>query len=110
MTQLWSEADRQLLVWALPNEIVNGVGYEHFEAALGMTEDEYVTLIGNLRSDGRTFMLSRQEAVLMRTSLSEVIGMLANEFQTRTGYSDSEAENLRKRLDAFMNQEELVAE
>jgi hypothetical protein len=110
VTPSWTDADRQLLVWALPNEIVNGVGYEHFEAALGMRRDEYVTMMERLRSESDPFTLSHREAILMRTSLFEVLSALESEFQTRTGYSELEADDLLNQLDAFTNQEELVAE
>ncbi len=81
-----------LLVRTVPNEVLNGLEVEDFEAAIGTSEERFKFIVEALRADERTQgFVGRETAGYLRDALGLCVLQLDTEFETRTGFSSDEA-------------------
>jgi hypothetical protein len=97
--------DMELLLWNIPNEVLNGFRVEHFEERIGASEDEFRRIAERWRSRSEAEILSLDapEARAFRNALEvTLIELGSEEFQTRTGCDFNKAYLILQDLDYLL--------
>jgi hypothetical protein len=98
-----------LLMWNVPNEVLNGFEVENFEETIGVSEAQFAAIAERLHPETANDLIRIQSDDVrpFRNALQAVIDELGEwEFQTRTGCDLSEGEKLRDDLDRFLRERE----
>src|SRR5690242_5370593 len=94
-----------LLVWSIPNEVINGFEVNNFEEVIGTSKDQVKAIANGLRSRPKSGSISidRDQALILRNALAVVLQELGvQEFQTRTGFGFQNGEKILNRLNDFI--------
>lgn len=82
-----------LLVWQVPNEVLNGFKVHEFEERIGISEIRFTLPTRELRGSENTTQvrINREQGSVLQSALSLVLEELGtDEFQTRTGHDFAE--------------------
>lgn len=94
-----------LLIWNVPNEVINGFRVDDFQNRISMSEEQFKDLSNRIRvfsEKKQPIVLYAREARAFRNALRIVIQELGpEEFHTRTGYEFSDGQAIFGRLDTF---------
>jgi hypothetical protein len=95
-------SELQLLVWAVPNEVINGLRVDDFPGKIGVSKADFKRFALRLRQSEHTAaQLEKEEARAFRNALSLVLVELGeDEFQTRTGFNFEMGQQLLLKMDA----------
>lgn len=94
-----------LLVWEIPNEVINGFVVNNFEQTIGVSKEELTAIAKKLRSkpESGDFMIDRGQALILRNALAAALQELGlEEFQTRTGHDFQDGRRILRRLDELI--------
>jgi len=97
--------DLDLLVWNIPNEVMNGLNIDNFQERIGDSQEEFKRVSNRLRSLPETerAKLSTHEVKLFRNALALTLYELGiDEFSTRTGYDFDKGREILRELDEFL--------
>ena len=103
-------SESALLVWNVPNEVVNGFKVPNFEQVIGVTEAHFANVAKHLRSEatGASVLINWTNVRAFRNALQAVLAELGEpEFQTRTGVPLSVGEEVLDRLDTLLREQTL---
>jgi hypothetical protein len=113
-TQLEIDPDESdLLVWSIPNEVINGFKVDRFQDRIGESEEQFKSASNRLRSLSKTrgpVMLSAHEVEIFRNALALTLEELGvDEFSTRTGHEFDKGQLVLRGLDDFLRGEDLYS-
>lgn len=94
-----------LLVWSVPNEVINGFEVSRFEQVIGTSKDQVKTLANRLRSipGNEHVAIDRSEARVLSNALAVVLEELGEqEFFTRTGCDFENGQTILHQLEEFL--------
>ncbi|MBS1800215.1 MAG: hypothetical protein JSS95_10350 [Acidobacteria bacterium] len=92
-----SASEAELLLNAIPNELINGFELNNFESTIGIGIDQLKSISENFQdfSKSNKFVVHCSEARSLKNALAAVLNELGiEEFQTRTGFEHDEAQRL----------------
>ena len=94
-----------LLLFSVPNEVINGFQVDDFDNRISITEREFEELADHLRrlsEKKEAIILNARNAQVFRNALFIVLEELGiEEFHTRTGHDFAQGQIVLNRLDSF---------
>ncbi len=100
------DEDSDLLIWNIPNEVINGFKVDKFQERIGESEEDFKSMSNRLRSMSKTghIKLSAREGKMFRNALALTLNELGvDEFATRTGYDFDKGQDVLTNLDEFLH-------
>ena len=98
-----NEAD--LLVWNVPNEVINGFRLDDFEGIIGASETDVKVMFNELRQSADGVVLHGSQVRIACNALQAVINELGvDEFQIRTGHDLEEGLNILRDMNRFLSE------
>lgn len=101
--------EAELLIWAIPNEVINGFKVDDFYRKIGASESEFKGRTNRLRQTpgDEHLALETPDVRVFRNVLALTLEELGvDEFQTRTGFEFDMGQRLLVKLDRFFRAED----